>query len=66
MFLILFQLDTIGQDVTEFVYDVVPQLDSWQPGNFTLSPCAFNRDIIMTQEGLILLTFEKLQEKHES
>jgi len=49
-------LDTVGQDVTEFIYDVVPQLDPWQPGNFTLSPCAFNRDIIMAQEGFILLS----------
>ena len=49
--LILFQLDTVGQNVTEFIYDVVPQLDPWQPGNFTLTPCAFNRDVIMAQDG---------------
>ena len=55
--LILFQLDTVGQDVTEFIYDVVPQLDPWQPGNFTLTPCAFNRDVIMAQEGLSFLSF---------
>ena len=51
MFSVLFQLDTVGQNVTEFIYDVVPQLDPWQPGNFTLTPCAFNRDVIMAQEG---------------
>merc|ERR1711917_158978 len=47
-------LDPVGQDVTEFIYDVVPQLDPWQPGNFTLTPCAFNRDVIMAQASVVV------------
>jgi len=58
-------LDTIGQNATEFIYDIVPQLDPWQPGNFTLTPCAFDRDAIMAQAAVVVDVQEWIESNFE-